>query len=116
MNSTDKKHIQDSFDWIHKLAGEWTRDYRSLAINSNVVCKALHQLFTYDETTHEVKMTAREQSNIVSCLRTVSWAASHATTDSRVLATYSMTVLDALNELFKKEGLEPIKELYPKDK
>ena len=115
MNSDSKKHIQTCFDDIHNLAGNLTKDYRSLAHNSNVVCAGLRKLFDYDQLDHSIKMTYKEQEDIVECLRTVCHAAGQATNDSRVLAIHTMYVLNALNELFIKEGLEPVKVLFPKD-
>lgn len=108
----DYKFYYGVFSGMVKLAAEWTTDMRGLNSNANPVFDALYKMKHWDEMDHSVKMTEAQQRNIVGCLKTVSWAASHATTNSRVLAIDTMSVLNALNQLFLKEGLIPIQGIY----
>lgn len=108
----DYKFYRDTFGDMVRLAAEWTHDMRGLNSNANPVYVALYNMEHWDEQDHSVKMTEAQQRNIVGCLKTVSWAAGHATTNSRVLAIHTMHVLNGLNQLFLKEGLIPVKGLY----
>ena len=108
----DYNFCRNTFGDMVRLAAEWTHDMRGLNANANPVFDALYKMEHWDEQDHSVKMTPAQQANIVGCLKTVSWAAGHATNDSRVLAIATMHVLNGLNLLFLKEGLIPIKGLY----
>lgn len=57
-------------------------------------------------------MTKEEQDNIIDCLEIIVKKAGEATNDSRGLGRVTTVVLHALNELFEKEGLEPVKQLF----
>lgn len=108
----DYDFCRSTFTSIVKLAAEWTTDMRGLNANANPVYDALFKLKNWDTEDHSTKMTAEQQAHIVGCLKIVSWAAGHATNDSRVLAISTMHVLNGLNILFQKEGLIPVKGLY----
>lgn len=108
----DYEFCRNTFGDIVRMAAEWTTDMRGLNANANPVFDALYKLKNWDTEDHTVKMTADQQRNIVGCLKTVSWAAGHATTNSRVLAISTMHVLNGLNLLFEKEGLIPVKALF----
>ncbi len=57
-------------------------------------------------------MTKEEQDNIIKCLESVGELAHNCTDDNRGVARLLLVVLNALNLLFEKEGLEPVKELF----
>lgn len=57
-------------------------------------------------------MTNNERENIIGCLRSVARLAHEATEAHRDLARNTKVVMDALDLLFEKEGLEPIGILF----
>ena len=57
-------------------------------------------------------MNDQERENIIGCLRTIAGLAGQSTEDHRGLARNTKVVMDALDILFKKEGLEPIGNLF----
>lgn len=59
-------------------------------------------------------MDNRERENIISCLRSIASMAGESTTDHRGLARLTKVVMVALDDLFKREGLEPIGVLFKK--
>jgi hypothetical protein len=105
----DHKLAWDTFVEIKALVDAWTKDHRGCARLSNVVTQELYKLAHYDELNHDVKMTVKQRDNIVDCLRILVGAADHSTSDHRGLAEKAMVVLNTLNVLFEKEGLEKVK-------
>jgi hypothetical protein len=57
-------------------------------------------------------MTKEDRDHIIQCLETIVKLAGEATNDHRVLAIHTGYVLAALNLLFEKEGLEPVRKLF----
>lgn len=124
METFDYKFYYDTFTDMVKRASQWTHDMRGLNANANYVYDALYKLHKGDELPSSHRMahqfSDRDRDNIVGCLRTVSWAAGQAldkqgTGGHRTLAIQAGYVMTALNLLFEKEGLEPVKKMIPDD-
>jgi hypothetical protein len=57
-------------------------------------------------------MTKEDQDHIIKCLETLVKLAGESTPNHRVLSMHTCYVLGALNLLFEKEGLEPVRKLF----
>lgn len=114
MSTYDYENALASFKWLAAQAANWTHDMRGLHSNTKPVYAALLKLKNYDQDDHSVTMTTQQRDDIVSCLRTVHWAATNSGYDGASLENEAMNLLETLNKLFKKEGLDSVTDLYKK--